>query len=219
MPPARRDDESTFREFLAFHVGEINVVSIELLEQLVQRDVDGLGFDLPRDQADGVTQLGHGVDADFIDDTGFPSIFLGHNEIRDLRFRRCHRDGERAFRRSHSAIQREFAHADPALHLFRLKLPRGDQHAQGDGKVKAGGVFGEIRRGQVDDGAPGGTLVAKVGQGAFDAVNAFAHRCLGQADEHRFRQPRGSVDLDFDRHRVDADQGECRQFGEHEQAS
>ena len=63
---------------------------------------------------------------------------------------------------------------------------------------------------------PDGPAVAEVDERPLDAVDAFADGQFGQADENGLGQlGRGRVHLDLDRHRVDADEGEGAELGEH----
>src|SRR5262249_8766715 len=95
------------------------------------------------------------------------------------------------------------------------QLAGGDQHAQGDGQVEGAGVLAQVGGGQVDDGPSRGTLVAQVGQGAFDAVDALAHRQFWQPKQNGFGQAGGRIDLDLDRDGVDTNQSKGGEFGEH----
>ncbi len=58
-------------------------------------------------------------------------------------------------------------------------------------------------------------IVAKVGQSPLNAMNAFPHGQFGQPDKDCLGQTRGGVHLGLDRNRVDPDEGECVQLGEH----
>jgi hypothetical protein len=58
-------------------------------------------------------------------------------------------------------------------------------------------------------------LITEVDQGALDAVDALLDGELWKSDEHRLRQSGGDVHLHLDRHRVDPDEREGVQLGEH----
>ena len=102
-----------------------------------------------------------------------------------------------------------------SLQLLGQQLAGGDQQAQGDGQVEAAGVLAEVGGGQVDDGAAGVAVVAEVGQGALDAVDALLDGHFRQADQDRLGQPGRGIHFHLDGHGVDADQGEGVQLGEH----
>src|SRR5258708_5846927 len=76
-------------------------------------------------------------------------------------------------------------------------------------------ALGKIGGREVDYGSTRMTLIAEIGKGAFDAVDGFANRHLGQADENGLGQAGSGVDLRLDGNTVDAHQGECVQLGEH----
>jgi hypothetical protein len=59
------------------------------------------------------------------------------------------------------------------LQLLRQHLAGGDEHAKGDRQVESASGLREISRGEVDHRAALWALVAKVGEGALDAVDAL----------------------------------------------
>ena len=128
-----------------------------------------------------------------------------------------HRHRQRPGDRPHGAVEGQFADGGEAFELVGRDLPGGDEHAQRDGQVERAGVLSQVGGGEVDDGAAHGQPVAEVDQRPLDAVDALADGQFGQADEHGLGQlRRGRVHLHLDRHRVDADQGEGAELGEHE---
>ena len=126
------------------------------------------------------------------------------------------RHREDALDRADRAVEGEFAHAGVGRQLLRRELSAGDQETEADRQVERGGVFGEVRRREVDDDAVRRPRVAAVDEGTLDAVRAFFDGGFGQANEDRFRHGgRGDVDFHVDRTRVDAVQRVGQQLGKH----
>jgi hypothetical protein len=74
----------------------------------------------------------------------------------------------------------------------------------------------KVRGREVDDGAAVREPVAQIHERALDAVDALPNGHLREPDEDRLGHlGRGRVDLDIDRNRVDAEQGERAELGEH----
>ena len=104
----------------------------------------------------------------------------------------------------------DFAYHGIVVQPIRRKLAAGDQQTQRDRQVEGRRLFGELRRGQIDDDAFKKSLIAGIRQSAFAPMTTFAHRGVGQTDQHRMRVGgRGEVDFHFNRMSVDAQEREC----------
>ncbi len=98
----------------------------------------------------------------------------------------------------------------------RGELPAAGEHAERDRQIERRGLLWQFGRGEVDDDAIVRPDEAAVDQRPLDAVRAFLDRRFGQADEDRLGQRAGrDIDLDLDRHGVDADEREGVELGEH----
>ena len=147
--------------------------------------------------------------------TAASRVGRGHNErLRSragLHRHRAPRD------RPHHAVERQFAHEREAVELLGRDLPRGDEDADRDGQVERARVLPQVRGREVDDRAAGREPVAEVHHRAFDAVDALAHGEFGQPHEHDLGHVRRCrVHLHFNRYRVDADEREGAELGEHD---
>ena len=143
------------------------------------------------------------------------ALAAGTMSLRNALRRGGHRHRQGALDRPDAAVQGQLADDGEVAQLFGQQLAGGDQQAQRDRQIEAAGVFAEVGRSEIDDGAAGMPGVAEIGQGALDAMNALLDRHLGQADEDRLGQPGRDIDFDLDGNGVDADEGEGVQLGEH----
>ena len=114
------------------------------------------------------------------------------------------------------AVERQFADDCVIAEAFDGELPTGGEDAERDRQIERGGVLREIGRSEIDHYAILRPLIAAIHQRPFDAVYTLFNGRLGEADEDGLRE-RGvrDVDLDFDRKRVNAQQREGLQLGEH----
>jgi len=86
---------------------------------------------------------------------------------------------------------------------------------QGNRQIEAAGVLGQIGRSQVDHRSAGTPAVAAVHQGPLDAVDALAHGCLRQADQHGLGQTGGDIPFRLDGSGFDSYQGKSVELGRH----
>src|SRR5262249_13009752 len=107
------------------------------------------------------------------------------------------------------------AHRCVLSKLFRSKLVSGDEHSERDGKVKRTGVLAKVGGGEVDDTTGAWSLVAEVGKGSLDAVDALLDRHFREADEDGLFKTARDVNLHLYRHGVDPHERERVQLGEH----
>ena len=89
------------------------------------------------------------------------------------------------------------------------------QDAERDRQVEGRAHFAHIGRRQVDGDAVRGKLEAGIADGAADAVAAFAHARVGQADHREAGQPEGNVHLDVNGAGLDAEKRGGSQTGQH----
>ena len=209
------DHQGPLGELLAADVGKIDIVGVQFAEKFFDVRGGRLAFELSRQDADGLGQAADAVNGDLLDHGGFAGIGCGHQHARNFALGCGHGHGQGALDRTDAAVQGQFADGGEIADLFGQHLSGGHEQAQGDGQIEAAGTFGQVGRGQVDDGAAVMAGIAEVGQGPLDAVNALLDGHFRQADQNRFREPDGDVDLHLNGNRFDTDQGKGIQLGEH----
>ena len=210
-----RHHERPLGELLPAHVGEIDFVRAEFGEELFDLADDRFARELSGEDADGFAEGADTKDGDRLDDGGLAGIGGRHEETLDAALARRHRHGQRPFHGPHGAVERQLADAGERLLRIELELSRGRQHAERDRQIEAPRVLGQVGRGQVNDGASGGPIVAEIGERPLDAMRALLHRLLRQADQHGLGQTVGAIDFRFDGQRIDAHEGEGVELGEH----
>ena len=133
-------------------------------------------------------------------------------------FARQNGDGQHAGDGAHAAVEAELADQEKAAEVVRAQRAIGAEDADGDGQVEAGAFFLEIGGREVDGDEGGRDVEAGVLDGGADAVAAFAHGGVGQADgvEVIFIGDHAAiVDFDVDEVGVDAVDGGAESFEEH----
>src|SRR6266545_3876336 len=210
------DDERTFREFLTADIAKVDFIGIEASEQLVDTRGDRLGGELAREDADRLSEAADGVDSDILDDSRLAGVGGGHKEFRDLAFGGGHRDRQGALDGADAAVEGQFADRGEIAQLFGQELAGRDEQAQRDRQVEPTRVFSEVCRREVDHGAAGVAVVAEVDEGTLDTMDTLLDGHLGQAHQDDFREARGGIDFHLDRQRIDPDESEGVQLGEHE---
>lgn len=77
------DFESAFNGFLAFDVGEVEVVIGGLVEDVGEIDFGGCDFELAFEEGDGFAEVSDGQDLETLNDGGFGGVF-GSDEEADF---------------------------------------------------------------------------------------------------------------------------------------
>ena len=78
------------------------------------------------------------------------------------------------------------------------QLAARDQQAQRDRQVKAGALFRQLDRRQIDRDTSGGKFIAGIQQRRAHALTAFPHHRRGQSHDREIRQT--TPDMQFDLH-------------------
>jgi hypothetical protein len=89
------------------------------------------------------------------------------------------------------------------------------QEAQGDGQIQSGTILAYVRGSQIDRYPPQRELKASVGEGRGDPLPPLLHCPVRQTNRGERRQPAADVDLNFDRERVDTQDGGGSDTREH----
>ena len=198
------DFQGALYVFLAFDLGEIQVVVVRLVENFGDVHLRRRDFDFAFEKAGGLAQILHRNDLQALDDRGLGGVFRRHKHA-DLAFGLgAQRDRQNALARTHRAGQREFAHDDEIVKLVGFDLFAGGQHADGDGQVEARPFLFHVGGREVDGGAPHRKFETGIGERGGDAVARFLHRGIRQADDDDQGVAVTGVDLDFDRIRFNA---------------
>jgi len=92
------------------------------------------------------------------------------------------RNGERATNAAHTAVKRELSDEKTVRDILLCEAAVGSDDAQGHGQVEPGTFLLDVGGGEVDGDLRGRNVVAAVLQSGADAVAAFAHSGVGQAD-------------------------------------
>ena len=97
------------------------------------------------------------------------------------------------------------------------KLSAARQNAERDWKVERGCLLGKFCGGKVHHNPIIGPIEAAVDHGSRHPVGALSNRGVGQADKDRGREgATGNIDLNINRHGIDAEHREGLQTGKHE---
>ena len=159
---------------------------LQLAEQLLGGDAKGLALDDADDggveQLEHIEERGDGIDVDAFDDGGFGGVGGGQDEVGDAFFAGQDGDGQHAGDGAHAAVEAELADQEKAAEVVDAQRAVSAEDADGDGQIEAGAFFFEIGGREVDGDEGGRDQVAGVFDGGANAVAAFAHRGVGQAD-------------------------------------
>ena len=131
-----------------------------------------------------------------------------------LPFRR-RRNRQHAPRRVNRSVQRELAEKHQIRNVPPLDHALRGQDAERDRQIERRAHFAHIGRRQVHGDAMRGKLEAGIADGAPDAVAAFAHARVGQADHLEAGHPERHVDLDVYGAGLDAKERGGAQPGKH----
>jgi hypothetical protein len=198
--------------------GELLKLSEELLGD------DGVGFALDDADNRGVEQIEHieergdRIDVDALDNRGFSGVGGGQDQVGNSLFAGQDGHGQHAGDGADAAVEAELADHEKAAEVGGPQGAVSSKNADGDGKIEAGAFFLDVGRGEVDGDEGGRDGVAGVLDGGTDAVAAFAHRGVGQADGVKVilvHDHTAVVHLDFDEVGVDSVDGRTEGFEEH----
>src|ERR1700686_2594514 len=120
-----------------------------------------------------VEQRAHGVDVQAPDHGRFFGVGFRDDHAGNFSSAGFDSNGEGATDAAHAAVKREFSDEKAIRHFFLSKASVGSDDAEGHGQVESGTFFLDVG---------GRDVVAAVLQRGADAVAAFAHSCVRQAD-------------------------------------
>ena len=127
-------------------------------------------------------------------------------------------DGQHAGDGAHAAVEAELADQEEAAEVVDAQRAVGAEDADGDGQIEARAFFFDVGGREVDGDEGGRNQVAGVLDGGADAVAAFAHGGVGQADGVEVilvRDDAAVVDLDIDEVGIDAVDRGAESFEKH----
>ena len=213
----RGDGQRPLGELLAADVAEVHVVAVQLRLDLLHPGRHRFDHALSGDQAHRLIQRRDAEHLQVAHHGRFLRVRGRHDQPLHAAAAGLHRHRQRPAHRPHAAVEGEFADAGAVVELVGGELLRGEEQAERDGQVERPGVLAQVGRGEVDDGAAGRAEVAEVGERPLDAMDALADGEFGQAHQHRLGHVRRHrIDFDLDRDRVDPEQGEGAELGEHD---
>ncbi len=165
--------------------------------------VGNAGF-RPRHDLGAAEMVGHGDQAAWRQD--------GHLGARPGRFRSAggradqavaggvggHGGGQDPGNGGDGAVERQFAERGETVELVAGDGADRRHQRQCDRQIVMAALLGQVGRSQIDDDALGRQGQAGGVEGGADALAAFGHRLVGQADDDEIGQARGDLDLDVD---------------------
>ena len=218
MASGGRQRHRPFGRFLAADVAEVDIVGAVTLEQLLDAAGRGGHVNFAGEERDG---LGQALDRDHLDPfdhRGLGGIFGRDDQPAEPAILgRLHGHREASLDGTGESFQGELADDGVLFETIDRELAAAGKHAQRDGEIKRGRLFRQVAGGEVDHHAILGPDEPAVDHRAFDAVSALFDRGVGQPDEDRLGHRGGrDINLDVDRHRFDAQQGEGLQSSQHD---
>ncbi len=113
-------------------------------------------------------------------------------------------------------VERQFARQHRPVERLGRNLLRGGEDAHGDRQVETRPLLAQIGRSEVDHDLAARHLATGILEGRADALLALLDGVVRQSDQKEAQlSGRGDVDLDRDRHGVDACDGSCCDTDEH----
>ena len=192
---------------LAFDVAKIHRVLAGLRQH--RRRVDVHGRELARfvDQVQGFRQRAQSVNLHVLHHGGFRGIFERQHQLAQTFLPRHGGDGERAFDGPQAAIERQLAKKERAFQVVLQQRARGAQNPQRDGKIESRAFLLHVGGRQIHSDVLPGELQAAVVDGGPDALTAFAHGGVRQADGQEDALAGGDVNFHLHRISINAKDG------------
>ena len=134
------------------------------------------------EQFENVEQRGDRINVDAFDDGGLGGVGGGQNQVGNAFFARQDGDGQHAGNGAHAAVEAEFADQEKSAEVVDAQRAVCAQDADGDGQIEARAFLFQVGGSEIDGDEGGRNQVAGVLDGGADAVAAFAHGGVGQAD-------------------------------------
>ena len=129
-----------------------------------------------------VEQRAHGVDVQAPDHGRFFGVGFRDDHAGNLSSAGFDGNGEGATDAAHTAVEREFSDEKAIRHFFFGEASVGSDDAESHRQVESGAFFLDVGGCEIDGDVRGRDVVAAVFQRGADAVAAFAHSCVRQAD-------------------------------------
>jgi hypothetical protein len=202
VAPAGCDLERPLGVGLTADLGEVQSVEVRLIEVPTRWP---LGSDVPLavDVLDRVVQGCQRDGPDARDDRGFAGVRDRHEQVHDPpSAMQCHR--KHAPNRPNAAVQGELPDDQGGGQAAWLDQAGRRQNAQRHGQVERGTRLPYVGGSKVHRDALERELESGVLDGGPDAIAAFPHAGVGQADRREGGQARGDVYLDRHDGRLDA---------------
>ena len=203
---------------LAANVFEIDEELLGFAQQRVAVGFDGDDAVAGVHEVNHVEQRAHGIDIQAGDHGGFLGVGFGNDHAGDFLSASFDGDGESATNAAHAAVERKFSDEKAVGHFFFGEAAVGSDDAKSHGQVESGAFFLDVGGSEVDGDVRGRDVVAAVLQRGADAVAAFAHGGIGQADGVEvvlIALDAGAVDFDLNDVGVDAVDGGAESFVKH----
>ena len=198
---------------LTAHVAHIDGILIGFGEHLRGIDLDRFERFGRVDQIDGLRQRFHAEDANAFDHRGFAGVGFGDDHVFDAAFARGERGGKGSAHGTHAAIQRKLAKENVRIENFAEESSLAASEPQRHGQIERRAFLANIRGREIDgDEVGSGKIESAIAQRGADALAAFFHRNVREADDGEMTFEGGrNVDFDFNQIGVDAEDGgaEC----------
>lgn len=197
------DGEGALHMGLPFDVAQIGRVGSAMRDRL--GDIRFAGFD-GAFTGDEVGCLFEGIDGVGLDSGDYACFFgvrAGHEYSFEADVARGERHRESADDGSNCAVEGQFADNAIVGQLLPVDLFARGEQAERNGDIERAAFFAKVGGGQIDHGDAPGYAKARVFDGRVDALLAFLHGGIGQADDSDLVGAGIIVDLDDQRNTVD----------------
>ena len=198
--------EGALGGLLSVNVTKVDSVLRGFGKQLLGVDVNRLEGFRRIHQVDGLGKRFEGEDVDALDDRGFAGVSFGDGERFDANFAGGESGGESAANGAYAAVKGKLAEKHALIEHFAEEVAHAADQAETHGEIEGGAFFANVGGSEIDgDALAVRKLEAAVAERRLDALAAFFHGVVGQADYVEILNARGAdVDLDFDEVGVDA---------------
>ena len=215
MGPGGGDLEGALGVLLAPDVGEIEIRLNSPGEHLRVVEVVGRHAHAAFEYLHCLAQGADAVDQGAAGESSLAGVLPGHDHAVDLRVD-VGGHGECTGDRAQTGVEREFSQQHEVAQAGSIDLAGSHEDARRDRQVEGGSHLANTGRGEVHGDAPPRPLETCIADRRHDALPAFAHRAVRQADHTEGRKVTVGVDLDVDEIGVDTEGGGAQDGGRHE---
>ncbi len=210
--------QRALRGVLAAHILEVDGEMLSFLEKRVAVHGSWFRISVRIHQLDDIEQRAHRVHADIADHCGFVGIDFGNNQPRNFFAARLNSDGQRTANAANAAVKREFADKKVFREILLRQATVGAHDAQCHRQIKAGALFLDVGRREIDGDLGERDVVTAVLQGGANSITALAHGSVRKANRVEvilIAFDAGDIHFHFNDAGINAIHGGAERFEEH----